>query len=608
MNNYGILYALGCIFLLLGERMLGDSQILRYILSISGTLALLSSLYISMQTHKNANEGQRKALSYPQTLIGCTLVALLMYALTTDTMLNILSLQEETEAFLIIIIRVLSALLFTCSAIPLMAITYLHNQGPYHISNRNARPVLLKWLGFSFLLCSLFPINYIAQEKNTRWDLGYFKTTMPGSSTISLAENLSEPIQVYLFFPNTSKIRQEIRTFFDLIPQNRMTINYLDHALEPDLAKKLKVRDNGYVVFVRGEGEEEQIERIKIGTDFDSARRKLKRLDGEVREALLKLSKGPKNIYVTTGHGEFHWKSSDERDVSQQISSFKKILRSFNLSVKELNIANGLGNKIPEDAAMVLVLGPENDFLEEEIQSLIDYHNSGGNLFVSLEPVGSTMTGLLTHLELTYRSDLYLANDTIFVPRSNKNSDRRNLATNKYSTHPSVTTLSRNSKELVVIFPDSGVLEKKKGSKAKATIRSMENTFADENSNFKKDPIESAKIWSLAIAIENEIQQNTTEDTTETKEQKSRSLVFADSSWLSDMIILQNRGNAQAAIDAITWLMDIPEASGDINDENDVKVEHSKSGQGWIFYGSSLLFPISIVLLGAFRVRSRRKE
>ena len=113
-----------------------------------------------------------------------------------------------------------------------------------------------------------------------------------------------------------------------------MTVTYLDHALEPDLAKKLKVIDNVNVVFYRGEGDEEQIERVKIGTDFDAARRKLKKLDEEVREALLKLSKGPKTIYVTTGHGEFHWKSNEDRNVTEQISSLKKILRSFILSSK----------------------------------------------------------------------------------------------------------------------------------------------------------------------------------------------------------------------------------------------------------------------------------
>ena len=71
-------------------------------------------------------------------------------------------LNLEDESTFVVICQVISSILYVCSAIPLMAITYLHNQGPYHISNRNARPVLLQWLGFSFLLCSLFPINYIA--------------------------------------------------------------------------------------------------------------------------------------------------------------------------------------------------------------------------------------------------------------------------------------------------------------------------------------------------------------------------------------------------------------------------------------------------------------
>ena len=139
---------------------------------------------------------------------------------------------------------------------------------------------------------------------------------------------------------------------------------------------------------------------------------------------------------------------------------------------------------------------------------MIRYHKSGGNLFISLEPTGANLTALLDHLGLSYRSDVYLANDTIFVPRTNKPVDRRNLATNKYSTHPSVTTLSRNSKELVVIFPEAGILENTQKSEAKATIRSMENTFEDRNGNFKKDPEESSKIWSLAVSLEKDIEQD----------------------------------------------------------------------------------------------------
>ena len=42
-------------------------------------------------------------------------------------------------------------------------------------------------------------------------------------------------------------------------------------------------------------------ERVKIGTDFDAACRKLKKLMKKFGKLLLKLSKGPKAIYVTTG-------------------------------------------------------------------------------------------------------------------------------------------------------------------------------------------------------------------------------------------------------------------------------------------------------------------
>ena len=103
-------------------------------------------------------------MAYPRTLILCTLGSLFIYACTIDTVLDVLNLEDEST--FVVICQVISSILYVCSAIPLIAITYLHNQGPYHISNRNARPILLQWLGFSFLLCSLFPINYIAQEKN----------------------------------------------------------------------------------------------------------------------------------------------------------------------------------------------------------------------------------------------------------------------------------------------------------------------------------------------------------------------------------------------------------------------------------------------------------
>ena len=68
MNSYGFLYAVGCILLLLGERMLGDSQLLRYILSItSGILALIGS-FITSNSVLKCKSKSKTSTGLPQNL------------------------------------------------------------------------------------------------------------------------------------------------------------------------------------------------------------------------------------------------------------------------------------------------------------------------------------------------------------------------------------------------------------------------------------------------------------------------------------------------------------------------------------------------------------
>ena len=37
---------------------------------------------------------------------------------------------------------------------------------------------------------SVVALNYVAHESNTRWNVSYFKTTDPGTSTKNIVENL----------------------------------------------------------------------------------------------------------------------------------------------------------------------------------------------------------------------------------------------------------------------------------------------------------------------------------------------------------------------------------------------------------------------------------
>ncbi|MDE6431924.1 MAG: GldG family protein, partial [Opitutales bacterium] len=92
------------------------------------------------------------------------------------------------------------------------------------------------------------------------------------------------------------------------------------------------------------------------------------------------LKDGKKNIYFTTGHGEF-----DIEDVSPTngLSGLSTILRQKNFNVLQLDFT--LVKTIPEDADLVIIVGPRASFLDHEVSSLKNYLDKrGGNLIVAL--------------------------------------------------------------------------------------------------------------------------------------------------------------------------------------------------------------------------------
>ena len=83
---------------------------------------------------------------------------------------------------------------------------------------------------------------------------------------------------------------------------------------------------------------------------------------------------------------------------------------------------------------------------------------------------------------------------------------------------------------------------------------------------------------------------------------------MADTTWLSDVVLVQSKGNQLLLNDTLVWLLNDDSSAGEINDEQDVKVIHTKDNQGLIFYGTILLLPLGIFVLGAAYVRSRQKK
>ena len=67
-----------------------------------------------------------------------------------------------------------------------------------------------------------------------------------------------------------------------------------------------------------------------------------------------------------------------------------------------------------------------------------------------------------------------LADDKFFLRVVNGVQDRLNLVSNKFSTHESVTTLSRNSRQAAVATPGATALIEKAGEKDERKVRAYQ--------------------------------------------------------------------------------------------------------------------------------------
>ena len=96
-------------------------------------------------------------------------------------------------------------------------------------------------------------------------------------------------------------------------------------------------------------------------------------------------------MYFITGHGEPALTDSDRNGYSVT----KQALEEQNYTVQELVLARQ--TQVPDDAAVVVLAGPQRDLLEAELEALSAYLGRGGHLFVMIDP--ETAPGLVAFVQ-----------------------------------------------------------------------------------------------------------------------------------------------------------------------------------------------------------------
>lgn len=599
MSASVLLHFAGAGLVLLLGRLGGGPTSLLFQAQALGWLLTIAALAMTVR-NSSEEEGSRAARRWSLIGQGVGLLGLAGVLVLSLDKLDALGFDDESRLRAEVVLSAINAIALLASSALLLCVDRLRVASPVMLPAGRVNNAAYAGLSVAFSIALLFPLNFLASENNVRWDYSYFKTASPGEVTLGTVSNLDEPVQAWLFFPAQLDVTEEVRTYFDQIQHPMLEVAYVDQALETELAKELRVQKNGTIALVRGEGDDQQVQRIRLGDELAKAERKLKKLDEEVSKALVKLAADPRRAYVTVGHGEMYWKKSGSVLPARTIEGVKAELKRLNFKVSELGAVDGLATEVPEDADAVFVLGPTEPFLQEELAALDAYRRQGGALMVALDPGSKAdVTPLLEPMGLAYAGDKMLVGDNNHWAATRRITDRYNIFTNKASTHPSVTTLSRNSRTTALLTPLAAPLIQSESPphKVEITVRTLGEVWLDSEPNLRFDAAtEERKSWPLAAAISG------------TEEQEEfRAIVIGDATWASDLVLPLSKGNQEFLRDGIAWLVDEPSHGGTVNDEEDVKIRHTKSDEAWMFYGSTLLVPVLLLGFGLMRVRSRRK-
>ncbi|MCB9598745.1 MAG: Gldg family protein [Sandaracinus sp.] len=475
--------------------------------------------------------------------------------------------------------------------------------------NARVRDAIYRGLSLGLALVFVVSLDVAARARDVRVDLSFLRVTEPSETSQRLVRALDGDVRAVLFYPEGHEVAARVRPYFDTLADasSHLKVERLDHALAPELAERLHVTSNGFLVLFEGEGEAIRSESVELGLDLASARPRLRTLDGRFQEAFARLTQPRREIALTVGHGE-RSHGGAEVDPAERLDRFVVALRRANIQVTTLGLAQGLAQEVPRGTPLVAVLGARDPFAPEEVETLLRFVHGGGRLLVLVDhEAEGGADALLAGLGLRLRPGV-LASETSVVARDRDLSDRARVFASRFSDHPVVISARADAGRSAVVLHRGAALEEAptEGVEVVFPVRTEENVWRDLDGDLTRDDDEPLETQRMLAAVTVRAPRAS---------RVGRAVVIADGSFAGDDL-LGYRGNFRVLGDALGWLLgdlgdDRPAIVGATTSEEDVPVEHAPEDERlWLWLGS-LGVPLPLGIAGvvvALRRRRRRRE
>ena len=475
----------------------------------------------------------------------------------------------------------------------------------------------LAWSLAGVLLAILLNVNYLAVEHNHVSDWSYLKVTSVSKTTQAMVNDLDKKLEVYAFLTKDNEVYPFVNEYLASLAavSQHITVQVLDKDLSPVRAEKFRVHRNGNLVLTQvpanatqDQREDQQAtppyKKIYLGTELRIARAKLRGLDAWFQKALLQLLADPRKVYFSRGHGEFTW--DYQRDPRRSLRVVRALLKKQNFRLRTLGLDKGSGRAWPDDVGLVIIAGPTEAFLKEEVAALRTYLAAGGKALVLLDierATGLATTAFDTYPLLNFLQDEVglqfkaevLANDRSYVVATKSMTDRWFLVSNNFTAHEAVATMADYDEQVAVLFFQSGYFAVQGGNgewQTQAAMKALPNTFVDKNKNFTFDKgSETRAAFDICAAAE-------------WQEKGGRIFACADATLAADLL-MQAAGNKLLFVDSLQWLMG-DKYRGAPASEEDEKIIHSRDEDLIVFYSTIIAMPLLLLLAGILATRRRQ--
>jgi ABC-2 type transport system permease protein len=272
-------------------------------------------------------------------------------------------------------------------------------------TTRRARPKKIRRVQISFnvlaqIILVLFlaaMVNSIAFRHYKRWDFSREQKYALSDKTKRFLRTIKGKMHITIFFsPNTpiSADVQNLLTEYQYAGKGKIDIEHIDPERNLSRAKemfdKYKIVSDESLLVIDYEGRNKAVKASEMAEVDQSGMAigegpSVVAFKGEqaITSAMMDLVEGKKNIlgYVL-GHKE------PPLSGNSTVSVLKTFIENENIKFQELNLFDV--GAIPAELKTVMIIGPQYDFSDREMQLLRDFWNKQGRILVLLDPAAKT--------------------------------------------------------------------------------------------------------------------------------------------------------------------------------------------------------------------------